>query len=122
MEQIYCQLEILIANARKSLHRAYTVETVQAKREEILKLERKVEKLLNDTEISEQVRQRHTEKFVKLRNDALDVLKLHFLYVQRTEGKPIGKIEKGKEDINKMASIILNANELSSYSILYLVE
>ena len=103
MEQIYCQLKILIANARKSLHRAYTVETVQAKREEILKLERKVEKLLNDTEISEQVRQRHTEKFVKLRNDALDVLKLH-IEKGVTEGKQIGKIEKGKEEINKMAS------------------
>ena len=50
-----------------SIRDFFTVETVQAKREEIVRLERKVEKLLNDTEISEQVRQSRTEKFVKLR-------------------------------------------------------
>ena len=43
------------------------------------------------------------------------VLKLH-TEKGLTEGKPVGKTEKRKEEINKMASTILNANERASYS------
>lgn len=53
MDQIYERIETLITNAKKGINRPYTAETIEAKKEELDGLQREVEKILGNKEVSD---------------------------------------------------------------------
>lgn len=111
MDLIYEKIETLIANAKKSLSKAYALETIQAKREEVERLQKKVEKILADTEITDEIRLAHTKRFNDLKKDAIDILETH---ANKGKVKDIPQLET--EKIVEMALTNLNASDLASYS------
>lgn len=77
MDTIYKQIEAIITNARTSLYKGYLPDTIQAKKVELERLESESVEILGSTETSQADKQGHTEKFSKLKQEALEVLQLH---------------------------------------------
>lgn len=108
MDQIYEKIVTLIANAKKSLHKPYTLDTIQTKREDIEKFQEVVEKTLADAEITDDIRESHIKKFAGLKREALEILETH-LNKQRKE-------DIQQPEAETMTSSNLSATDLASYS------
>lgn len=131
MDQIYERIETLITNAKKGINRPYTAETIEAKKEELDGLQREVEKILGNKEVSDSDITSHTKKFGDLRTYAIETLNAH-LSKQRKVISPEPEFLSGLNDseeenttskINKQGVIPktitmahLDLNELSTIS------
>lgn len=118
MDNIYRQIETIIANARKSIGKVYTSDTLLSKRKEIVVLEAETVKILEDPKILDSVRQTNVEKFNKLKNEALQVLTLHEDKSQQssTQRTKDNRLEGTSSIHNKMTNNYLSTTELAAIS------
>lgn len=118
MDNIYKQIETLISNARKSIGKVYTADTLVAKRKEVERLELQTIEILEDPKISKVDRDSNVERFGKLKGEALEILRLHEQRDQQSssqQARDIGSRETGDVD-NTMTDNVLNTTELAAIS------
>lgn len=77
MENLLEKLNSILINAKKSLNRPYALETVNAKRKEVIEIQRQLEDYLIDSSVTEGDRNRIIQNFSKLREETLGLLAQH---------------------------------------------
>lgn len=115
MDRIYEILETLIVNAKKSVYKPYTLDTVSAKKKEIYSLEVVAEKTLAEEETTDEIRESRIEKFNVLKKEALDILETH-LNKQNKENLQDIETNSETEKTDTMSPVNLTASDLASYS------
>lgn len=104
MDSIIGSLESLISNARKSLGRPYSAETISNKRTEIRRFQKELEDGIVDLRLSKEQAKDLTDKFRTLKEEAIDILEQHtkkgILIQTRTEATLMVKM-----DLNELSSI-----------------
>lgn len=100
MDQVFQRVEALVSNAKKSLNRPYSIETVEAKIAELRKLEEDLTTALENSEITGEERGKHLIKFEEFRETALELLEQH-----QKKGKRQGII-MATLDMNELSTII----------------
>lgn len=77
MESIYNNLSTLIENAKKSLNKPYKVETIEAKLEELSKINKEAEEIISSTSYTQEQRNENLERFKELKQQYRDILDSH---------------------------------------------
>lgn len=77
MESIYNNLSTLIENAKKSLNKPYKVETIEAKLEELSKINKEAEEIISSTSYTQEQRNENLNKFKELKQQYRDILDSH---------------------------------------------
>ena len=67
MESIYNNLSTLIENAKKSLNKPYKVETIEAKLEELSKINKEAEEIISSTSYTQEERNENLKRFKELK-------------------------------------------------------
>lgn len=99
MDLLYSRLEPIISNAKKSLNRPYTIETVVSKRKELEVIAEEATKILSDSLVDDKDRTIHLNKISKLIEEARELLNTH---------------EKSSKASTLKMSSSLNMNELAT--------
>lgn len=99
MDLLYSRLEPIISNAKKSLNRPYTIETVVNKRKELEVIAEEATKILSDSLVDDKDRTIHLNKISKLIEEARELLNTH---------------EKSSKASTLKMSSSLNMNELAT--------
>ena len=77
MKCIIRSIESIISNAKKSLNRPYTIETVKAKRTELEKLQKELEDIAVEEKVPIEISREILQKFEILQEEALELLVQH---------------------------------------------
>lgn len=113
MDRLYQQVETIIANAKKSSGRPYSLETVESKRNELEALQLDANTTLDSLKLTEEDKNDQIERFADLKRKALDILQIHEDKVRQTDGN---NAEEESRETDTMAANALNTSELASIS------
>lgn len=103
MDLLYSRLKPIISNAKKSLNRPYTIETLQNKRKELECIAEEASEILSDNLIDDKSRTIHLSKIAKLIAEARELLNIH----EKSKTSTISPLNMSSSlNMNELATIV----------------